>query len=153
MDEARRKGLVLDGPDIWAHQLWRLWGSMTNGPLEDEPWWQEWQRVRTEIERPLRAALSAAEARNQKLEAHVARLRGVMEEMRKNAAWLRHYQVIDAALSSIPADSLERLRKLEAVVKAARTTINSVKRGRGFRTDEIDEALSALDAELAKEDR
>ena len=42
--------VILDAADIWATQLWRLIGSMTNGPLENERWWQEWKEVRQFIE-------------------------------------------------------------------------------------------------------
>src|SRR3990167_6271497 len=81
MDEARRREIVLDAADIWAQQLWRLWGAMSNGPLQDEPWWKEWQNVRASIEAPLRSALSAAEA-------HIGRLREALEKIR-GFAWQR----------------------------------------------------------------
>lgn len=55
---------------------------------------------------------------------------------------------VGKALSSTPLSQAyaERVKGLEAVVNAARKTVNSVKSGRGFRTDEIDEALATLDA-------
>ena len=167
LNEARRKGLVLDGPDIWAQQLWQLWGSMTNGPLEDEPWWQEWQRVRAEIERPLRATLSAAESRIQELEAHVGRLQEALEQIALIAdgqatldddkAFALILPLAEKVLSSTPAESLESLRQLKAITRELLAAFLFCHKfvpltsAEVYHPDELRaEALSLLDAEARK---
>ena len=39
---------IYDWADLWAMQIGR--GCMSNGPIENEPWWQEWKHVRQYIE-------------------------------------------------------------------------------------------------------
>jgi hypothetical protein len=43
-----------DWADLWAMGLWRLQGTMSTGPLEDEAWWKEWKTVRAFVENAAR---------------------------------------------------------------------------------------------------
>jgi hypothetical protein len=41
----------LDGADLWAYnQHYNGSAMMTNAPLSEEPWWNEWKRQRALIE-------------------------------------------------------------------------------------------------------
>ena len=148
MDEARRKVIrqeirVLEKP-----------GGPRVGPQGGLP---DSELIWIERCRDLLLDWDAAETRNQELDTHISRLRKALEKIR-GFAWQQlggHgpkyppadpppeelLEVIKNALSSTPADSLERLRLLEKMYVAFR---DSDPRG-------LEDSLDALDAEVMKE--
>ena len=85
-----------------------------NLPIEEYAW--RWQLAEEVVAR-LKREVSTAESHIQELEAHIGRLRETLEWVKERTtpqAGFKVFEAIDKALSSTPADSLERLRKLEA---------------------------------------
>ena len=131
-------------------------------PSIDDPNFEAWRERNKDIpERRLAAALSAAEARNLELDAHIGRLAtsvaDLLDELRAANVDNTSYQTHDrmeaarAVLSSTPADSLERLRYLDQMLYEARNPM--LPNGEAITVEEMYAAWQKAEERLQKIER